>query len=55
MGYASSLWNSASLATLRGALASAVGLQRHPPPPESDERDTAYEDRRLPASKRRPF
>jgi len=55
LGYARSLWNSVSLVSLRGALASSVGLQRQPPPPESDERDNAYEDRRLPASKRRPF
>jgi UDP-GlcNAc:undecaprenyl-phosphate GlcNAc-1-phosphate transferase len=55
LGYARSLWYSVSLVSLRGALASAVGLQRQPPPPESDEQDTAYEDRRLPASKRRPF
>jgi UDP-GlcNAc:undecaprenyl-phosphate GlcNAc-1-phosphate transferase len=55
LGYASSLWNSASLATLRGALASAVGIRRRPPPPESDESQMPYEDRRLPASKRRPF
>ena len=55
LGYASSLWNSASVASLRAVLASAVGLQRHPSPPQSDERDIAYEDRPLPASKRRPF
>ena len=55
LGYARSLWNSVSLVSLRGALASSVGLQRQPPPPGSDEGDTAYEDRRLPASKRRPF
>jgi len=55
LGYAHSLWNSASVASLRAALASAVGLQRHPSPSESDERDIAYEDRPLPASKRRPF
>jgi UDP-GlcNAc:undecaprenyl-phosphate GlcNAc-1-phosphate transferase len=55
LGYARSLWNSASVASLRGVLASPVGRQRHPSPPQSDERDVAYEDRRLPASKRRPF
>jgi len=55
LGYASSLWNSASLAVLRGAFTSAVGLQRHPSPPESDEPKIPYEDRPLPASKRRPF
>jgi UDP-GlcNAc:undecaprenyl-phosphate GlcNAc-1-phosphate transferase len=55
LGYASSLWNSASLTSLRSALASAVGIRRQPPPPESDEPEMPYEDRRLPASKRRPF
>jgi UDP-GlcNAc:undecaprenyl-phosphate GlcNAc-1-phosphate transferase len=55
LDYASTLWNSASLTSLRGALASAVGLRRQPPPPEPDEPKTPYEDRRLPANKRRPF
>ncbi|MGD0205513.1 MAG: hypothetical protein ABSB57_03605 [Dehalococcoidia bacterium] len=55
LGYASSLWNSASVASVRAVLASTVGLQRHRSPPQSDERDIAYEDRPLPASKRRPF
>lgn len=55
LGYARSLWNSASLTSLRGALASAVGIQRRPPPPESDEPKMPYEDRPLPTSKRRPF
>ena len=55
LGYAGSLWNSASVASLRGALASAVGLRRHPSPPESDEPEMPYEDRPLPANKRRPF
>jgi UDP-GlcNAc:undecaprenyl-phosphate GlcNAc-1-phosphate transferase len=55
LNYASSLWNSASLTSLRGALASAVGIRRQPPPPESDEPKTPYEDRPLPANKRRPF
>jgi UDP-GlcNAc:undecaprenyl-phosphate GlcNAc-1-phosphate transferase len=55
LGYASSLWNSSSVTALRGALASAVGRQRHHSPPEPDETDMPYEERRLPASKRRPF
>jgi hypothetical protein len=49
------LWNSASVVSLRSALASAVGLQRQPPPPGPDEPEMPYEDRPLPASKRRPF
>ena len=55
LGYAGSLWKSASVTSLRGALASAVGLQRHRSPPESDDPAMPYEDRTLPASKRRPF
>jgi UDP-GlcNAc:undecaprenyl-phosphate GlcNAc-1-phosphate transferase len=55
LGYANSLWHSASVVALRGALASAAGLQRHPSPPGSDEPEMPYEDRPLPASKRRPF
>ena len=55
LGYASSLWNSASVVALRSALASAVGRQRHPSPPGADEPEAPYEDRPLPASKRRPF
>jgi UDP-GlcNAc:undecaprenyl-phosphate GlcNAc-1-phosphate transferase len=55
LGYARSLWNSVSVTSLRAVLASAAGRQRRPSPPQSDERDIAYEDRPLPASKRRPF
>ena len=55
LGYASSLWNSASVASLRSALASAVGIQHPPPPSEPDEPEKPYDDRPLPASKRRPF
>jgi hypothetical protein len=55
LSYASSLWNSVSVASLRRVLTSAVGLRRHPSPPDSDEPKMPYEDRPLPASKRRPF
>ncbi|MGQ9571592.1 MAG: MraY family glycosyltransferase [Dehalococcoidia bacterium] len=55
LGYASSLWNSAAILSLRAAFGSGVGLEDNPSLPDSEERGMAYEDRRLPANKRRPF
>ncbi|MDP2948513.1 MAG: MraY family glycosyltransferase [Chloroflexota bacterium] len=71
LDYAGSLWNSASVTSVRGALASALGLrprQRAGPPadgstgspcdvgqPEPPLAARLRRERRVPASKRRPF
>jgi UDP-GlcNAc:undecaprenyl-phosphate GlcNAc-1-phosphate transferase len=54
LDYAASLWNSAGVLSLRDGISSALGLRRSPPSEDQDD-ETRYEERRVPASRRRPF